>query len=166
MSAGRAATLNPENRALAKAASDMADHVAYQAAYDNAVKLRDAGVITGTQFADFASILSQQFAPAVRNAAWAVAEAARTMNDNLSTLNQQWSVFGTSAQGQVADLATLYGFGGQSASDVQGKFTKVTPGKAARAAEMPPRKSNRARASGSFQSCPRHFRKSRWSTRR
>jgi hypothetical protein len=64
----------------------------------------------------------------VRDAAFAIAEAARIMQDNLSTLNQQWGVFGTGSQGQLDDLTNLYGFQGKSLEQVQGQFTKVKVG--------------------------------------
>ena len=128
-SAQRRLSLDPTDRASAKKLYDLQGEMAYNDAYNNAVKLRDAGTITEQQFADFAEILSQQFSPAVRDAAFAVQEAARIMNDNLSTLNQQWGVFGTGAQGQLTDLTKLFGFDGMSFEQVQGLFTKMTPGK-------------------------------------
>ena len=100
----------------------------YQSAYDNAVKLLEAGTITNDMFVNFVATLNTQFSPAVRDAAWATQEAARIMQQNLSALSQQWNVFGTDAQGQLSDLTSLYGFGGMSALQVQSLFTKVTPG--------------------------------------
>lgn len=126
--AARQASLNPMDRVAARVAFDTQGLSEYQAAYDNAVKLRDAGTITNQMFVDFVSVLNQQFSPAVRDAAWATQEAARIMSQNLSTLNQQWAVFGTDAGGQLGDLSSLYGFGGMTPDQVRGLFTKVTPG--------------------------------------
>jgi hypothetical protein len=126
--AGLMSELDPENRQLAKQAYDAEGNAAYREAYDAALQLKEAGDITASEFDQFAALLTQKFSPAVRDAAWAVQEAARTMEQNLSTLNQQWGVFGASAQEQLSDLTALFGFGGKSKEEVQALFTKMTPG--------------------------------------
>lgn len=134
--AARRASLNPMDRFAAKAAYDQQGFAEYQAAYDNALKLRDAGTITNDMFVNFVAILNQQFSPAVRDAAWATAEAARIMGQNLSTLQQQWGVFGTDADGQLSDLTGLYGFSGMTPAQIQALFTKVTPGQELSATQL------------------------------
>ncbi|MBX9854073.1 MAG: hypothetical protein K2Y26_01000 [Gemmatimonadaceae bacterium] len=126
--AGRRSSLNPMDRDAAKRAYDAMGKAEYQAALDNALKLKEAGAITNDVFMDFIAVLNEQFSPAIRDAAWAVQEAARMIDQGLSTLNQQWSVFGTDPMGQVADLGKLYGFDGMSPEQIKGLFTKFTPG--------------------------------------
>lgn len=126
--AGMQASLDPTNTVLAKAAYDAAGRQQYQELYDNARKLREAGTITQSEFESFTHTLTDKFSPAVRDAAFATENAARIMSQNMSTLSQQWSVFGTDAAGQLSDLTSLYGFGGLTAQQVQSMFTKATPG--------------------------------------
>lgn len=126
--ARRVAGLNPMDRGAAKSAYDMQGLSEYQAAYDQALKLKEAGTITTDMFTQFVRVLSQEFSPAVRDAAWATQEAARIVGQTLSALQQQWAVFGTDASGQVGDLGKLFGFEGLSPEQVKAMFTKVTPG--------------------------------------
>lgn len=126
--ARRVSNLNPMDRGAAKSAYDMAGRAEFQAALDNALKLKEAGAITNDLFTQFVRVLTQEFSPAVRDSAWALQEAARIVGQTLSALSQQWTVFGTDAAGQEKDLLKLFGFEGMTPDQIKGLFTKVTPG--------------------------------------
>ncbi len=126
--AGRRSSLNPMDRGAAKVAYDAMGKAEYQAALDNALKLKEAGTITNSVFMDFIAVLNEQFSPAMRDAAWQVSETVRLINQGLNTLSQQWTVFGTDPEGQLSDIGKLYGFDGLTKEEIQNLFTKFTPG--------------------------------------
>lgn len=133
---GRQSEMNPLDRQAARKLFDIQGDAAYNDAYQNAVRLRDAGVISKDVFADFVEIITKQFSPAVRNAAWTLAETTRVMNQNLSAIQQQWSVFGTDAGTQVSDLSRIFGFEGKSIDQIRGMFNRVTPGQELSATQL------------------------------
>jgi hypothetical protein len=98
--------------------------------------LVDEGTITSEAFEAFAKTLRDSVAPALLETAFAAEEAARIMQANLTTLNQQWAVFGADANEQLADTKSLLGFGGMDEGAIRALFTRATPGVELTAAQM------------------------------
>lgn len=100
-----------------------------------AQKLLDAGTITQEMFDELAAILGDEVQSAVDafnesmdDTAEAAARAARILQENANALLQQFDVFETGLDEQIAQLGDLYGLGGKSIDELQKLFTKVTPG--------------------------------------
>jgi hypothetical protein len=95
---------------------------------DGYERLVEAGTITQGAFDALASVLRASVTPALNDAAFAAAEAARTLQDNLGTLGQQFTVFGTNPDQQLTELRKFLDFEGKTLDEVKALFTKATPG--------------------------------------
>lgn len=105
-----------------------------------AQQLLAVGSITQGDYQQFADYLNGQFKLAMNSATGtvqAMATAAQILSNNASQLTQQFSVFGTTLADQADTLRKLYGFAGQSDTQIRAQYVTeqngvdLTPGQKA-----------------------------------